>query len=81
NDNCVIYRHIIAVGDWKGGEFCISQLGIKIPVRPGQVLALLACILAYFSAFMTTGRHIMFSCFTDALLFKHSYLYPVIVVL
>jgi hypothetical protein len=73
NDNRVIYAYIFAVGDWEGGEFCIPQLGIKIPVRPGQVLAVLARVLAHFSALVTSGRRIVFTCFTDTLLFKHTH--------
>ncbi|KAG1769917.1 hypothetical protein EV702DRAFT_1250013 [Suillus placidus] len=37
NDNKAIYAYVFAVGDWEGGEFCIPQLKIKIPVRPGQI--------------------------------------------
>ncbi|KAG2149150.1 hypothetical protein DEU56DRAFT_752822 [Suillus clintonianus] len=59
NDNRAIYAYIFAVGDWEGGEFCIPQLGIKIPVRPGQVLAVLARVVAHFSAPVTTGRRIV----------------------
>ncbi|KAG1740810.1 uncharacterized protein EDB91DRAFT_1052877 [Suillus paluster] len=73
NDSCALYAYIFAVGDWEGGEFCIPQLGIKIPVRPGQVLAVLARVLAHFSAPVTSGRCIVFTCFTDALLFEHSH--------
>lgn len=39
NNNRAIYVYIFAVSDWEGGEFYIPQLGIKIPVHPGQVLA------------------------------------------
>ncbi|KAG1724816.1 uncharacterized protein EDB91DRAFT_1002403, partial [Suillus paluster] len=55
NDDKVIYAFVFAVGDWEGGEFCAPQLGIKIPVRPGQVLAVLARVLAHFSTPVTSG--------------------------
>jgi hypothetical protein len=80
NDNRAIFAYIFAVGDWEGGEFCIPQLGIKIPIRPGQVLAVLARVVAHFSAPVTTGRRIVFTCFTDTLLFQHARPEPVIVV-
>ncbi|KAG1778559.1 hypothetical protein EV702DRAFT_967722, partial [Suillus placidus] len=73
NDNRVIYAYIFAVRDWEGGKFCIPQLGIKIPVQLGQVLAVLACVVAHFSAPMTTGHRIVFICFTDILLFQHTH--------
>ncbi|KAG1860556.1 hypothetical protein C8R48DRAFT_673767 [Suillus tomentosus] len=79
NDDRAIFAFIFAVGDWEGGEFCAPQLGIKIPLRPGQVLAVLARVLAHFSAPVTKGRRIVFTCFTDKLLFRHSD--PVIVIL
>jgi len=79
NDNRAIYAFIFAVGDWTGGEFCVPQLGIKIPVRPGQVLAVLARVAAHFSAPTTGGRRIVFTCFTDDLLFNHANPEPVIV--
>ncbi|KAG1885905.1 uncharacterized protein F5891DRAFT_891420, partial [Suillus fuscotomentosus] len=50
-----LYAFVFAVGDWEGGEFCVPQLGIKIPVRPGQLLAVLARVLAHFSAPVTSG--------------------------
>lgn len=78
NDDRAIYAFVFAVGDWEGGEFCAPQLGIKIPVRPGQVLAVLAQVVAHFSAPVTSGRRIVFTCFTDRLLFRHCD--PVIIV-
>lgn len=72
NDHPGMYAFVFAVGDWEGGEFCIPQLGVKIPVRPGQILAVLARVLAHFSAPVTTGRRIVFTCFTDSLLLNHS---------
>jgi hypothetical protein len=52
NDDRAIYAFVFAVGDWEGGEFCAPQLGIKIPIRPGQVLA----VLAHFSAPVMSGH-------------------------
>ncbi|KAG2110900.1 uncharacterized protein F5147DRAFT_574195 [Suillus discolor] len=72
NDDRAIFAFVFAVGDWEGNEFCALQLGIKIPIRPGQVLAVLAHVLAHFSAPVTKGRRIVFTCFTDKLLFHHS---------
>jgi hypothetical protein len=79
NDDKALYAFVFAVGDWEGGEFCAPQLGIKIPVRPGQVIAVLARVLAHFSAPVTTGRRIVFTCFTDRLLFRHGIGSPVII--
>ncbi|KAG1838351.1 hypothetical protein C8R48DRAFT_680129 [Suillus tomentosus] len=79
NDDKALYAFVFAVGDWEGGEFCVPQLGIKIPVRPGQVIAVLARVLAHFSAPVTTGRRIVFTCFTDSLLFRHGGGSPVII--
>ncbi|KAG2150778.1 hypothetical protein DEU56DRAFT_728262 [Suillus clintonianus] len=45
NNDKAVYGFLFAVGDWEGGEFCVPQLSIKIPVRPGQILAVLAMFL------------------------------------
>lgn len=79
NDDRALYAFVFAVGDWEGGEFCAPQLGIKIPIRPGQVLAVLARVLAHFSAPVTSGRRIVFTCFTDRLLFRHRDDMPVVI--
>ncbi|KAJ7717332.1 hypothetical protein B0H16DRAFT_1799337 [Mycena metata] len=50
NDNLHKYALIFAAGDWEGGEFCIPQLGIRIPLRPGQVLAVRTRLLAHCTA-------------------------------
>lgn len=79
NDKRCIYAFVFAVGDWTGGEFCAPQLGIKIPIRPGQVLAVLARVVAHFSAPVSSGRRIVFTCFTDSLLFDHANNPPVVI--
>ncbi|KAG2745673.1 hypothetical protein P692DRAFT_20849794 [Suillus brevipes Sb2] len=54
NDDRAIYA-------W-GGEFCTPQLGIKFSICPGQVLAVLARVLAYFSALVTSGCQVVMAC-------------------
>ncbi|KAG2063698.1 hypothetical protein BDR04DRAFT_953995, partial [Suillus decipiens] len=71
HDSHAIWAFVFAVGDWEGGEFCAPELGIKIPIRPGQVFAVLARVLAHFSAPVTQGRRIVFTCFTDRLTMLH----------
>lgn len=78
NDHPTMYAFVFAVGDWEGSEFCVPQLGIKIPTKPGQILAVLARVLAHFSSPVTAGRRIVFTCFTDSLLVNHTLSSPVI---
>ncbi|KAG2062999.1 hypothetical protein BDR04DRAFT_1039401, partial [Suillus decipiens] len=72
HDSHAIWAFVFAVGDWEGGEFCAPELGIKIPIRPGQVFAVLARVLAHFSAPVTQGHQIVFTCFTDSLTMLHA---------
>ena len=41
---------VVPLGDWEGGEFCLPQFGIKIPIRSGQILGAMTRILAHCSA-------------------------------
>lgn len=72
NDKKMSWTWIIAVGDWEGGEFCIPQLGVKIPLRTGQVLAVMSGLLAHFSAPVTQGRRIIMTCFSEKNLVAHA---------
>lgn len=71
NDNLHKFALIFAAGDWEGGEFCIPQLGVRIPLRPGQVIAVRTRLLAHCSA-PILGRRIVFTCFTDSTLLEHT---------
>lgn len=62
---------IIPLGDWTGGEFCLPQLGVKIPVLPGQALAVMTKILVHCSAPITNGRRLILTLFSDGYLLKH----------
>jgi len=63
---------IIPIGDWEGGEFCVPQLNIKIPIRSGQVLGVMTRMLAHCSAPVTNGRRIILTLFADKNLLAHS---------
>ena len=71
---------IFPVGDWeKGAEFVAPQLGIRVPVRPGQMIGLIAGVIAHFTTPMESGRRVIFTCFTDQLLWMHTDLPPIII--
>src|SRR5215471_10599899 len=65
NDDVNTITWVIPVGNWEGGEFCIAQLGVRIPIRPGQVLGVRAKLLAHCSAPVASGKRVVFTCFTD----------------
>ena len=71
NDERHSIAWVIPLGDWAGGEFCLPQLGIRIPVRPGQVLAVMTKILVHCTAPITSGRRIILTLFCDQNLLKH----------
>ena len=61
---------IWCVGDFVGGELCLPQLGIKIPLVPGQMISFMAGSLAHCSA-PISGRKIVFTGFCDSFLMTH----------
>ncbi|TFK60067.1 hypothetical protein BDN72DRAFT_779865 [Pluteus cervinus] len=64
---------LLPVGEgWVGGELCLPQLGYKIPTYPGQILGVLTRHLVHATTPVTSGRRIIFTCFTDSLVIKHS---------
>lgn len=72
NDDKMTWTWVFAVGDWQGGEFCAPQLGVKIPIRPGQLFAVMAGVVAHCSAPVTNGYRLIFTCFSDKYLMSHS---------
>jgi hypothetical protein len=71
NDDEHSVSWVVPVGDWTGGEFCLPQLGVKIPVRPGQVLAVMTKTLVHCTAPITSGRRLIMTLFSDRTLLKH----------
>jgi hypothetical protein len=70
---------IWAVGDWEGAEFVMPQQGVRVPVKPGQVFGIMASTVAHFSTPLKSGRRVVFTCFTDQLLWSHTSLPPVVI--
>lgn len=79
NDGKNTITWIWAVGDWEGAEFVAPQVGIQVPVRPGQVFGMMARVLAHFTTPKKSGRRVIFTCFTEQLLWSHTNLPPVII--
>jgi hypothetical protein len=71
---------VVPLGDWTGGEFCAPQLGVKIPMRPGQILGVMTKLLAHCGAPVTGGRRVVLTLFTDHFLLNHSNTPDVIVI-
>jgi hypothetical protein len=78
NDAKKTMTWVWAVGDWEGAEFAAPQLGIVVPVRPGQVMGVMAGVIAHFTRPKASGRRLVFTCFTEQLLWSHDNLPPVI---
>jgi hypothetical protein len=57
----------------------MPQLGIAVPFRPGQVLGVMSGVIAHFTTRQTSGRRVVFTCFTEQLLWSHENLPPVII--
>jgi hypothetical protein len=71
NDSEKTITWVLAIGDWKGGEFCLPQLGKKIPMQSGQLIGAMTRILVH-SAAPVEGRRLVFTCFTDKLSVKYA---------
>ncbi|KAJ7472096.1 hypothetical protein FB451DRAFT_1036500, partial [Mycena latifolia] len=71
NDNLRKYAIIFCTGDYTGGEFCVPQLGTRVPLPPGSVIAARTRLLAHCSAPLS-GRRVVFTCFTDCTLLEHT---------
>lgn len=71
NDNLHKYALIFCTGDYTGGEFCVPQLGVRVPLGPGSVIAARTRLLAHCSAALS-GRRVVFTCFTDSTLLEHT---------
>ncbi|KAJ7573271.1 hypothetical protein C8J56DRAFT_1132068 [Mycena floridula] len=51
------------LGHWEGAFFVIPQLGIKIPIRPGKLYAVLAGVVAHCSTPITAGQRLILTGF------------------
>ncbi|KAK6992716.1 hypothetical protein R3P38DRAFT_2739149 [Favolaschia claudopus] len=71
NDNLHKFALIFCVGSFEGGEVCLPQLGRRIPLPPGSVLALRTRLLAH-AAIVGDGYRLVFTCFTDSLLLEQT---------
>jgi hypothetical protein len=80
NDGKKTITWITAIGDWEeGAEFVAPQLGVRVPLRPGQVIGLMAGVIAHFTTPIKSGRRVIFTCFTEELLWLHKNVPPVII--
>lgn len=70
NDDVRNLAWVIPLGDWQGAELCVPQLGAKIPICPGQILAFDAKLLAHSSAPIIHGRRIVLTLFSDYVILK-----------
>ncbi|KAK7464174.1 hypothetical protein VKT23_006340 [Stygiomarasmius scandens] len=73
NDDPNTLTWIIPVGQgWEGAEFCVPQLGVKVPILPGQVLGALTRCLVHCAAPSSGGRRLVLTLFCDHWIMKHS---------
>ena len=72
NDDLNGITWIVPLDNWKGGKLCVSQLGMKIPICPGQMLGAMTRILAHCSASVKCCRLIL-TLIVNKTLLKHSW--------
>lgn len=71
NDHLDNIAWIVPLGAWEGGEFCVPQLGIKVPIHAGQVIAAMTRNLAHCSP-PKEGLRVILTLFSDKFLLKNS---------
>ncbi|KAJ7105050.1 hypothetical protein C8R43DRAFT_963721 [Mycena crocata] len=72
NDNLSKYALIWVVGHFTGAEFCVPQLYMRIPLRQGMLLAVRTRLLAHCATVVGSGRRVVFTCFTDSMVFEQA---------
>ena len=55
NDNLDGLCFLVALGDFKGGKLCFSQLQIVVKLKLGQVVAFPSCLLLHGNLLITKG--------------------------
>ena len=63
---------VFPVGDWEGGEFVAPQIGVRVPIFAGQLFGVMAGTVAHFTTPITSGRRVVFTCFTHQNLCIHT---------
>jgi hypothetical protein len=58
------YAFIMPLGDFTGGDTLLPTLGLSIPVKPGQLLAITASFLPHYISAVTGPRYVA-TFFTD----------------
>ncbi|KAF8163866.1 hypothetical protein K438DRAFT_1479077, partial [Mycena galopus ATCC 62051] len=55
NDAIERYAIIFAAGNYTGGDFCLPQLNMRIPLGPGSVLVVRTRLLAHCATLVGSG--------------------------
>ena len=58
-DLCILLR------EYEGGDLCIPQYGMRIPLKPGNVIAFHTNILRHHSSKLLIRNRLALTCFTD----------------
>ena len=58
-DLCIFFR------EYEGGDLCIPQYGMRIPLKPGNVIAFHTNILRHHSSKLLIRNRLALTCFTD----------------
>ena len=64
---------VLPIGKWEGGDLCIPQFGIRIPMKEGDAIAFQANFLAHMSSALIGGDWLALTCFTDKNLMRDSH--------
>lgn len=65
NDRVGGVTFVIPFGEWEGGYLCTPQLGVRVPIGAGQMVAALTRHLMHCSTPVTSGKRYVMTLFTD----------------
>lgn len=60
-----LFTIVFTLGDFEGANIVFPQLGVEVPLRPGQLLLMNARLLAHWANPVESGERIVVTCFTD----------------
>ncbi|KAK7019451.1 hypothetical protein VNI00_018061 [Paramarasmius palmivorus] len=70
NDHRDSLTFMLSIGEYEGAEFCVPQLGVKVPYGPTDILWCRTRELAHCTA-PFTGKRLNFTIFCDDYLMRH----------
>jgi hypothetical protein len=70
NDDLDGITWVIPLGDFEGADLFCPQLGVRVPIAPGQVFGGIMRRVAHAATPISHGRRVVLTCFCDKFTMK-----------